>query len=115
MSLLKLGLLTFEANTASQASNILKDVLKRYVRPLSIAIDTNQTYDGRSQESVEGSALKSMCAVFKDALSTGDEIPNEHFLSVISILFLELGMRLPTINVAYFMGEFLSILIVNIW
>ncbi|KAF7819035.1 RRP12-like protein [Senna tora] len=85
------GLLTFEANTASQASNILKDVLKRHVRSLSLAVDTDQTDHGRSQESVEGSALTSTCAVFENALSTVDGIPNEHILSAITVLFLELG------------------------
>lgn len=93
--MLNLGLLTFEANTASQASSILKDVLKRHVHPLSLLIGTDQTYHGRSEENVEGSALKSTCAVFESALSTGDGIPNEHILSAISVLFLELGMGLP--------------------
>ncbi|KAK4281892.1 hypothetical protein QN277_013336 [Acacia crassicarpa] len=85
------GLLTSEASTASQASSILKDVLKRHVRPLSLLIDPNQISCGRSQESFEGSALKSTCAVFENALSSGVGIPNEHILSVISVLFVELG------------------------
>ena len=42
-------------------------------------------------ESTESSAIKSICAVFENALSTYDGIPNEHILDVISVLFLKLG------------------------
>ncbi|XP_054815831.1 uncharacterized protein LOC129315791 isoform X2 [Prosopis cineraria] len=86
-----MGLLTSETNTASQASSILKDVLKRHVHPLSLLIDTDQLSCGRSGDSFESSALKSTCAVFENAISSGVGIPNEHILSVISVLFLELG------------------------
>ncbi|XP_028766675.1 RRP12-like protein isoform X1 [Neltuma alba] len=85
------GLLTSEASTASEASSILKDVLKRHVHPLSLLINADQISSGRNQESFESSALKATCAVFEDALSSGVGIPNEHILSVISVLFLELG------------------------
>lgn len=86
-----MGLLTFEGNTASQASSILNDFLKHHVGPLSLKMGTDQTFCDSSQESVEANAIKSTCAIFEDALSATDGIPNEHVLSVISVLFLELG------------------------
>lgn len=89
-----LGLLTSEGNTASQASSILNDVLKHRVGPQSLLIGTDQTFHENSQQSAEGNAIQSTCAVFENALSATDGIPNEHVLSVISVLFLELGMEL---------------------
>ncbi|KAK7392906.1 hypothetical protein VNO78_21356 [Psophocarpus tetragonolobus] len=86
-----MGLLIFEGNTASQASSILIDVLKHRVGPLSLLMDTDQACDDSSLESMEANAIKSTCAVFENALSTTDGIPNNHVLSVISILFLEIG------------------------
>ncbi|CAJ2673257.1 unnamed protein product [Trifolium pratense] len=86
-----MGLLTSEGNTASQASNILNDVLKHRVGSQSLLISTDQTFDDDSQLSLEGNAIKSTCAVFENTLSAIDGIPNEHLLSVISVLFLELG------------------------
>ena len=88
-----LGLLTFEGNIASQASSILNDVLKHHVGPLSLKMGTDQTFRDCSQESVEANAIKSTCAIFEDALSATNGIPNEHVMSAISVLFLELGME----------------------
>jgi len=90
--MLNSGLLTFEGNTASQASSILNDVLKHHIGPLSMLMGTDQTLHDGSLERVKADAIKSTCAVFEDALSSTDGIPNEHVLSVISVLFLELGM-----------------------
>ncbi|QCE05275.1 ribosomal RNA-processing protein 12 [Vigna unguiculata] len=86
-----IGLLTFEGNTASQASSILKDVLKHHISPISVLMGTDQTFHDGSLECVKADAIKSTCAVFEDALSSADGIPNEHVLSAISVLFLELG------------------------
>lgn len=85
------GLLNFEGNTASQASNILNDVLKHHISHLSVLMGTDQTFHDGSLERVKADAIKSTCSVFEDALSSTDGIPNEHVLSVISVLFLELG------------------------
>jgi ribosomal RNA-processing protein 12 len=92
--MLNLGLLTSEGNTASQASSILNDMLKHRVRSQSLLISPDQTFDDDSQLSSEGDAIKSTCAVFENTLSATDGIPNEHLLSVISVLFIELGMEL---------------------
>ncbi|KAK8468212.1 hypothetical protein PHAVU_007G252200 [Phaseolus vulgaris] len=85
-----IGLLTFDGNTASQASSILIDVLKHHIGPLSMLMGTDQTFHD-SPERVKADAIKSTCAVFEDALSSTDGVPNEHVLSVISVLFLDLG------------------------
>lgn len=92
--MLNLGLLTSEGTTASQASSILIDVLKHRVGPQSLLIGTDQTFHDNSQLSMEGNAIRSTCQVFENSLSATDGIPNEHLLSVISVLFLELGKEL---------------------
>lgn len=86
-----MGLLTSEGNTASQASSILNDVLKHRIGSQSLLISTDQTVHDDSQLSLEGDAIKSTCAVFENTLSATDGLPNEHLLSVISVLFHELG------------------------
>ncbi|XP_061371507.1 uncharacterized protein LOC133314080 [Gastrolobium bilobum] len=106
-----IGLLNFEGNTASKASSILSDVLKHHVGPQSLLIGTDQTFHDSSQESAEGNAIKSTCEVFENALSDTDGIPNENVLSVISVLFLELGefsfvfMRNIVLKLADFMNR----------
>ncbi|KAL3034112.1 hypothetical protein AAZX31_02G174400 [Glycine max] len=85
-----MGLLAFEGNTASQASSILNDVLKHHVGSLSLLMGTDQTFHDNCRETVEANAIKATCAVFENALSASDGIPNDHVLSVISVLFLEL-------------------------
>jgi hypothetical protein len=40
------------------------------------------------QESMEASTIKSICAVFENALSAHNGTPNEHILGVISVLFI---------------------------
>lgn len=94
--MLNLGLLTSEGNTASQASSILNDVLKHRIGSQSLLISTDQTVHDDSQLSLEGDAIKSTCAVFENTLSVTDGLPNEHLLSVISVLFHELGMELSS-------------------
>ncbi|KAK7278926.1 hypothetical protein RJT34_23965 [Clitoria ternatea] len=86
-----MGLLTSEENAASQASSILNGMLRNHVGPQSLSVDTDQTFHDSSQESVKDNAIKSTCAVFENAISAMDGTPNEHVLSVISVLFLELG------------------------
>ncbi|CAI8602125.1 unnamed protein product [Vicia faba] len=86
-----IGLLTSEANTASQASSILKDVLKHLLGSNILLNSTYETFRDDSSLSSEGDAIKSTCAVFESTLSATDGLPNELLLSVISLLFLELG------------------------
>ncbi|XP_019453105.1 PREDICTED: RRP12-like protein [Lupinus angustifolius] len=86
-----IGLLTFEGNTASQASSILNDLLKHHVGPQILSIGIDQTSHENSEISIECNAIKSTCAIFENALSVADGIPNEHVFSVISVLLIELG------------------------
>lgn len=92
--MLNIGLLTSEANTASQASSILKDVLKHLLGSNILLNSTYQTFHNDSSLSLEGDAIKSTCEVFESILSATDGILNELLLSVISLLFLVLGMKL---------------------
>lgn len=92
--MLNIGLLTSEANTASQASSILKDVLKFLLDSNILLNSTYETFHDDSSLSLEGNAIKSTCAVFESTVSATDGLPNELLLSVIHLLFLELGMKL---------------------
>ncbi|RVX09572.1 hypothetical protein CK203_012400 [Vitis vinifera] len=84
------GLLTSEASTASQASTILKELIKHHMDQRTLLINGSIPFQDAS-ENTESSAIKSICAVFENALNTCDGIPNEHVLDVISVLFLKLG------------------------
>ncbi|KAK2975135.1 hypothetical protein RJ640_010815, partial [Escallonia rubra] len=85
------GLLTAEASAASQASDILKELIDRHVERGSLAISQNQQVDDEAVHSMEASAVKSTCSVLMNVLGKFDGIPNKHILAVISALFLKLG------------------------
>ncbi|KAL3585314.1 hypothetical protein D5086_012181 [Populus alba] len=84
------GLLTDEA-TASQASDIMKELIHHYIDPKEVVINESQSLDDSSQESEEANMIKSTCAVLENILNSYDGIPNEHLLGVISVLFKKLG------------------------
>lgn len=84
------GLLTDEA-TASQASDIMKELINHYIDPKEVEINESQSLDDSSQESEEANMIKSTCAVLENILNSCDGIPNEHLLGVISVLFKKLG------------------------
>lgn len=84
------GLLTDEA-TASQASDIMKELINHYIDPKEVVINESQSLDDSSQESEEANMIKSTCAVLENILNSCDGIPNEHLLGVISVLFKKLG------------------------
>uniref|UniRef100_A0A6M2EYR9 Uncharacterized protein n=1 Tax=Populus davidiana TaxID=266767 RepID=A0A6M2EYR9_9ROSI len=84
------GLLTDEA-TASQASDIMKELINHYIDPKEVVINESQSLDDSSQESEEANMIKSTCAVLENILNSYDGIPNEHLLGVISVLFKKLG------------------------
>ncbi|KAA8517112.1 hypothetical protein F0562_017405 [Nyssa sinensis] len=85
------GLLTFEASIASHASIILKELISHHFDRRNFSTIDNQLVDNEIKSSMESSAIKSMCAVYDNMLSTCAGIPNEHILAVISVLFLKLG------------------------
>lgn len=76
--------MTSGGNTSSHASCILKGLISQYT-------PENLSLEDRILGSEEDNALKSVCAIFDNALSSDDGIPNEHILAVISVLFLKLG------------------------
>ncbi|KAJ6747491.1 ARM REPEAT SUPERFAMILY PROTEIN [Salix koriyanagi] len=84
------GLLADEA-TASQASDIMKELINLYIDPKEIVINESQSLDDASQESEEANMVKSTCAVLENILNSCVGIPNEHLLGVISVLFNKLG------------------------
>lgn len=85
-----LGLLTSEADTASHASVILKELVSLNVGERGLLIHDSQPFDD-GLENKEASAIKSICATFENFLCTSDGKPNEHTLAVISTLFIKLG------------------------
>lgn len=87
-----LGLLSSEANIASLASSILKELLSHLADYKTLLTDKDKPSDDEGQESMEASAIKSVCLIFENALATYSGIPDEHILGVITVLFLNLGM-----------------------
>ncbi|XWS59109.1 hypothetical protein CRYUN_Cryun08bG0093900 [Craigia yunnanensis] len=78
-------ILTFEASTTSQASDIMKELINHHIDVKSFSADTN----GLGSE--EAYAIKSICSIFENALSSSDGLPNEHVLAVLTVLFQKLG------------------------
>ena len=79
-------LLTSEASTASHASDIMKELISHCIDLKSFLADNN----GLGSE--EADAIKSICSIFENALSSSDGLPNEHVLAVLTVLFQKLGM-----------------------
>lgn len=82
----ELVLLTSEASTASQASDIMKELISHHLDLKSFSAENN----GLGSE--EADAIKSICSIFENALSSSDGLPNEHVLAVLTVLFQKLGM-----------------------
>ncbi|KAL3715793.1 hypothetical protein ACJRO7_007528 [Eucalyptus globulus] len=84
------GLLAGEADAASQASSILKDLINEQVNEETFHME-RQPSDDISEESLETIAKRRICIALESALSAHGETPNQHALSVISLLYLKLG------------------------
>ncbi|XP_039160806.1 RRP12-like protein isoform X2 [Eucalyptus grandis] len=84
------GLLVGEADAASQASSILKDLINEQVNEETFHMES-QPSDDVSEESLETIAIRRICIALESALSAHGETPNQHALSVISLLYLKLG------------------------
>lgn len=93
-----LGLLTSEASITLQASAFVKELISQLAD-----VKTNEilSFEDGDQENDEARAIKSICAIFEDAIGF-DSIPNEHILAVISLLFLKLGKWTLLICCMYF-------------
>ncbi|XP_058205536.1 uncharacterized protein LOC131319347 isoform X1 [Rhododendron vialii] len=84
------GLLTSEADTAAQASDILKELINSHISGNLLTID-NKSVDDEVLCTMAANAIKSVCVIFENELSSCGGIPNEHILSVMSVLFHKLG------------------------
>ncbi|KAL3715810.1 hypothetical protein ACJRO7_007545 [Eucalyptus globulus] len=87
------GLLVGEADAALQASSILKDLINEQVNEETFHMES-QPSDDISEESLETIAIRRICIALESALSAHGETPNQHALSVISLLYLNLSSPL---------------------
>ncbi|WRX24026.1 Ribosomal RNA-processing protein 12-like [Theobroma cacao] len=78
-------LLTSEASTTSLASVIMKELISNHIDLKSFSAENN----GLGSE--EADAIKSICAILENTLSSSDGIPNEHVMAVLTVLFQRLG------------------------
>lgn len=78
-------LLTSEASVASQASNIVNELISHHIDLKTFSADNN----GLGSE--EEYAIKSICAIFENALSSSDGLPNQRVFTVLTVLFQKLG------------------------
>ncbi|WCJ33450.1 ARM repeat superfamily protein [Euphorbia peplus] len=85
------GLLTCETTTASQAVDILKEMINYCIDGKKMLNAESLIFEDASQESEEVVMIKALCAIFESTLSSCKRIPNKHLLEVISALFIELG------------------------
>ncbi|XP_039161130.1 RRP12-like protein [Eucalyptus grandis] len=90
LSMSYLRLLAGEADAASQASSILKDLINEQVNEETFHMES-QPSDDVSEESLETIAIRRICIALESALSAHGGTPNQHALSVISLLYLKLG------------------------
>ncbi|KAK1384617.1 NUC173 domain-containing protein [Heracleum sosnowskyi] len=84
------GLLTSEGITASHASDYLKELIDLHIDVRNIVTNEGQLVENEDASKVD-SSVKSICAVIGNLLSASDEVPSEHILAVVSVLFLKLG------------------------
>ncbi|GAB4843865.1 hypothetical protein Ancab_013827 [Ancistrocladus abbreviatus] len=85
------GLLIIEDDTASQASNILKDLINNHINSVKLPSTASQHVNDEATSGVNPNAVTSICSVFENLLDTLVGIPNGHMLDVLSFLFLKLG------------------------
>ncbi|KAM7500162.1 hypothetical protein LguiA_024576 [Lonicera macranthoides] len=85
------GLLTIDASTASQASNIIEELINNHMDKGNLSTFENPLVADDASCRMESSAVESTCAVFINLLNVRDGIPNEHILAVTSVLFRKLG------------------------
>ncbi|XP_074276821.1 uncharacterized protein LOC141600481 [Silene latifolia] len=103
------GLLTCEDDIASEASNILKKLIDHQL----VDFESQQAID--AVKDPKSNTIASICSVFMSLLESFPDIPNEHTLAVISVLFLKLGRNssLYMRNIVLKMAEILIAADVN--
>lgn len=87
--------MTSESDTASRASSILRDLINHHVDEKTLSID-GQLSEGEDENTwkIEARAVKTICAALENVLESCEGTPTEHFLEIISTLFLKLGRDL---------------------
>ncbi|CAN1256267.1 RRP12-like protein [Linum perenne] len=85
------GLLSSEAGTASQATDIIKELIHRGLDVKVLGSNKRQSLEGAGEGSQEADIIKETCLVFENALNSCSEVPREQILSVIAVLFRNLG------------------------
>nr|QEY02176.1 RRP12-like protein [Oliveria decumbens] len=103
------GLLTSEGTTASHASDYLKELIDLHIDVRNILTTEGQLVENEDASKVD-SVVKSVCAVIGNLLSASDEVPSEHILAVVSVLFLKLGdvSHLYMKDITYRLANFMT-------
>ncbi|KAG7546447.1 Armadillo-type fold [Arabidopsis suecica] len=87
------GLLISTDDVASQASIILKDLISSHIDKNKLLAEGSLSSE--DEDNVTGgdniNTARCVCSVFESALNSCDGIPNEHILTVISLLIEKLG------------------------
>ncbi|CDP17157.1 unnamed protein product [Coffea canephora] len=77
-----------------EASNILQELINIHIDGKVILAIQGQVKDDKPTF-IERTAVKSICGVFENLLTTQVGIPNEQLLQVIYVLFLKLCKEVP--------------------
>ncbi|KAL3841265.1 hypothetical protein ACJIZ3_025856 [Penstemon smallii] len=85
------GVLSLEADVASQASTILRELIDRHIDRRTFLTIKSQQVEDEATYNAELKAISSTCTAFYNVLSNSHQIPNEPLLSIIALLFLRLG------------------------
>ncbi|CAI0374942.1 unnamed protein product [Linum tenue] len=85
------GLLSLEGDIASQATDIIKELINQCIDVKVLLANKGKSFDEVREGSQEVDMIKATCHVFELALSSCTGVPNEQILSVISVLFQRLG------------------------
>ncbi|KAL5981810.1 hypothetical protein ACLOJK_015875 [Asimina triloba] len=84
------GLLSSQDDSATQAMEILREMINLHIGSIISQTSGSQlNYD--ELDTLESTAIESVCNVFANLVSASGGISNEHILAVISDLFLKLG------------------------
>ena len=86
------GLLASESDAASQASNMLKDLINNHTDQKNLFAE-NQQCEDECQEKLEVITVRKTCVALETTLIACGDFPNQHVLSVVSLLYLQLGKQ----------------------
>lgn len=84
------GLLSSEVDTALQISAILRELMEQHIDVENFNIES-QDMEENTDDNAEFRATETACSTFYNVLCASSQIPNEHFFSAVSFLFIKLG------------------------